>query len=99
MKKTLGLLSVTIGAISSVLGVIGATLLCGVVCCGGPVLLFLGAGTVVALHKYSPFFIWGGILLLIVGITLLVWKKKSKDKNICLCKESIPKGVENHEER
>ena len=83
------MISVAGGVISSIVGIIGATCVvcapvCGGVCVAGPLAAILGIGIAVFFHKYNLVFIIIGGLLFLLGVFLIIRKKKTS----CICSVS-----------
>ena len=96
MSKKAGLISAAGGVISSIAGIIGATCVvcapvCGGVCVAGPLAAILGIGIAGFLHKYNMAFIIIGGLLFLLGVFLIIRKRKTS----CIC--PVPNDEEKHD--
>ena len=78
-SKNFGILGTVGGAISSILGMIGASCVacCGGVCVVGPLVAILGVGITTFLHKYNVIFIVSGGLLFLFGVVLIIRNRKA----------------------
>lgn len=97
MNKKIGLISAVGGAISSIIGIIGTTCVvcspvCGGICVVGPLVAILGVGIAGFLHKYNVVFIIIGGLLFLLGVFLIIRKRKIN----CVC--PVPNDEAKHGE-
>lgn len=81
MKRISGIFSAIGGVVLSIVGIIGTTCIvcspiCGTIGIAGPVVAILGVGMAGFLYKYSVIFIVVGVLFFLLGIFLIIRKRK-----------------------
>lgn len=82
-NKKIAWLSTTLGAITSILGILGAvcaTPICGTICASGLLTILTGVGVIAFLHKYHLIFLLIGLSIFICGVILII---KCKKKSVC----------------
>ena len=87
-NKKIAWLSAIGGAVTSILGILGAvcvTPVCGTWCISGILATLAGVGIVAFLHKYHLIFIAVGLYILIIGIILII---KCTRKCVCSHEEN-----------